>query len=108
MRVGSMVGCVTALLLMQAGGAGAERIYRFVDRDGVTHLSNVPDDVRYRLYYQGAQPASVRRAPPRDSEPIAVTMPEPDMHGEEDLLTGQDAGIPGAIDIPDAVRVDRK
>ncbi len=49
MRLSSALLClaVTALAPLQAQAVGG--IFGFVDEDGVEHLSNIPDDKRYRL-----------------------------------------------------------
>ena len=49
MRFNSALFClaVTALAPLQAQAVGG--IFGFVDEDGVEHLSNIPDDKRYRL-----------------------------------------------------------
>ncbi len=39
-----------ALLAMLAPGAAWADIFRYVDADGVTHFTNVPNDSRYKLY----------------------------------------------------------
>lgn len=85
----------------QRAETGAERIYRFVDGKGVTHLTNVPADARYRLYYHGEKQAPGRAAPAFASEPPPGFVPEPDVHTEEELLGDQDAGIPGEIHAAD-------
>jgi len=41
--------CGVVLLLAFAGPTGAD-IYRYVDKDGVVHFSNVPTHYRFRLY----------------------------------------------------------
>lgn len=49
MRLSSALFCLafTALVPLQAQAVGG--IFGFVDEDGVEHLSNIPDDKRYRL-----------------------------------------------------------
>ena len=49
MRLNSALFClaVTTLAPLQAQAAGG--IFGFVDDDGIEHLSNIPDDKRYRL-----------------------------------------------------------
>lgn len=49
MRLSSALFCLalTALAPLQAQAVGG--IFGFVDEDGVEHLSNIPDDKRYRL-----------------------------------------------------------
>jgi hypothetical protein len=39
---------VIAAALSSHGAIAAERIYYFIDEQGVTHLSNIPVDARYR------------------------------------------------------------
>jgi soluble lytic murein transglycosylase-like protein len=45
-------------------------IYKFVDEDGVTHITNVPTDSRYRLWWKEATPSQRRallKSPPFES-----------------------------------------
>jgi soluble lytic murein transglycosylase-like protein len=45
-------------------------IYKFVDEEGVTHITNVPTDARYRLWWKEATPAQRRallKSPPYES-----------------------------------------
>lgn len=37
-------------------GFSAADIYQFIDENGVTHISNVPNDSRYRLWWREAMP----------------------------------------------------
>ncbi len=37
-------------------------IYKFIDEDGVTHISNVPTDSRYRLWWREATPEQRKEA----------------------------------------------
>lgn len=39
---------VVAAMLSSHGAIAAERMYYFIDEQGVTHLSNIPVDARYR------------------------------------------------------------
>ncbi|TLZ49546.1 MAG: lytic transglycosylase domain-containing protein [Gammaproteobacteria bacterium] len=57
-------GLRLAMILLAAAAWGAARadIYSFVDASGVTHLSNVPVDSRYRLLL--ATPVAERPDPP--------------------------------------------
>jgi len=57
-------GLRLAMILLAAAAWGAARadIYSFVDASGVTHLSNVPVDTRYRLLL--ATPVAERPDPP--------------------------------------------
>jgi len=51
-----------AILGVSSHNAFADSIYRFVDADGVTHLSNVPTDSRYRKVQEDRAPAVVKPA----------------------------------------------
>lgn len=108
MKVSPLQVFALGLLALHAPSQAAEHIYRFVDRNGVIHLTNVPTDARYRLYYQGAKQALGSPAHLRESDSNAGFVPEPDVHTEEDLLAGQDAGIPGAVEVPDAPHADKR
>jgi len=58
-----------ALSLFFPGLSSAD-IYKFVDEDGVTHITNVPTDARYRLWWREATPTQRRallKSPPFES-----------------------------------------
>ena len=44
--------------------AFADTIYRFVDKEGVIHFSNVPNDTRYRKIFDDRIPTPVKATPP--------------------------------------------
>lgn len=57
------IGAIAAVLPLFAVSARAD-MYTFVDRNGVTHVTNVPSDSRYRLWFRDGrapQPAGDRR-----------------------------------------------
>jgi hypothetical protein len=67
--------------LSSAVAAGADRIYFFVDEQGVPHFSNVPADPRYKPIEQGGRPIPLpARATPAVSAPppLAAQPPVPD------------------------------
>jgi hypothetical protein len=70
------------LWLSSSVAAGADRIYFFVDEQGVPHFSNVPADPRYMPMEQDARPTPLpARAPPAVPAPpplpVQPTVPDP-------------------------------
>jgi soluble lytic murein transglycosylase-like protein len=61
-RAGALVVLVGLLLLADAAAAG--RIFTYIDEDGVTHFSNIPNDARYvPVVLRTPYPRSPSRAP---------------------------------------------
>ncbi len=58
-----VVLCLTgAILACPCRGVAMADIYKFVDESGVTHISNVPTDPRYRLWWKEATPEERKKA----------------------------------------------
>lgn len=71
-----------ALLLIVASPSTApaeEKVYYFVDEDGVTHLSNTPSDPRYKplapVQRKPAPDTSLRTDPSTAEEPVVPEIP---------------------------------
>jgi len=61
-------------------------IYKFVDEEGVTHITNVPTDARYRLWWKEATPLQRRallKSPPYESMILDAARKH---HVESDLI----------------------
>jgi soluble lytic murein transglycosylase-like protein len=65
--IGGLAGL--AILGVSSRDACADTIYRFVDADGVIHLSNAPTDSRYQKMQDDRSPASAK--------PVASGQPQP-------------------------------
>ena len=55
---------VAALCTLAAAGASAGRIYTFVDENGVTHFTNVPNDARYAPVSKSTSRREMERTAP--------------------------------------------
>lgn len=64
MPYASVAACLAAVVLIVAPSASAEGHYAFVSENGEVHLTNVPDDARYRSLDSG-------RVEPRPAAPEA-------------------------------------
>lgn len=65
---------LTGLVILGAVStdASAETIYRFVDANGVTHLSNAPTDSRYRKVREDRSPAIARPVASGQTQPNPI------------------------------------
>jgi soluble lytic murein transglycosylase-like protein len=50
-----VITAIGILIILSAGAASADNIYRFRDENGVWHFSNINSDRRYRLYMKYRQ-----------------------------------------------------
>ena len=75
-----MHGCIwglagLAILGVTSQDAFAETIYRFVDANGVIHLSNAPTDSRYKKMQDERSPATARPVVSVHPQPQTLTQP---------------------------------
>ena len=69
------------IVASQSAALAEEKVYYFVDENGVTHLSNTPSDPRYKplgpVQRKPAPDTSLRTDPSPDEEPVVPEMPLP-------------------------------
>lgn len=72
----ALLACAAGLLLTVSRGALAgDTLYSFTDEAGVTHISNVPADDRYRPLRGGENQRVVRAARDDSVQPLAPALP---------------------------------
>ena len=93
------IGGLTGLVIVgiSCPVASAETIYRFVDANGVIHLSNAPTDSRYQKVQDDRSPATTK--PVASAQPQAQALPQP---VAQVFLTS-----PSAASVPDSPSAER-
>lgn len=65
------IGCLAAALLVTGVPCARADIYRYVDENGTTHFTNMPDDPRFKLYMKTErEPSPVATALTESSQPL--------------------------------------
>lgn len=72
-RCAVIVACATASALSVTSAIAGDTLYSFTDEAGVTHISNVPADERYRPERGGESPRVVSAVRDVAIQPLAPT-----------------------------------
>ncbi|MDP3538818.1 MAG: lytic transglycosylase domain-containing protein [Azonexus sp.] len=94
-RVRTRLLCLALAALASTEGMAASGIFGFVDEDGVEHLSNIPDDKRYRLMLADRfEPARTALRAPRGV--LALPFGQRPFH-DSVLRASSDTGVDAAL-----------